>query len=87
MSDDRRKYTPKLFLLTDEQVAFILDEAQRRDPRRYNSPGATRAQSGVARDLVEFARKYHSLFLTFVATDSQNTTDGDVKHNNAAPGS
>ena len=86
MSDDRRKYTPKLFLLTDEQVAFILDEAQRRDPRRYNSPGATRAQSGVARDLVEFARKNYPLFLTLVATDSQNTTDGDVKHNNAAPG-
>lgn len=74
MSDDRRKYTPKLFLLTDEQVVFILDEATRRDPRRYKSPGATRAQSGVARDLVDFARKHYPLFLTFVATHSQNAT-------------
>lgn len=87
MSGSRRKYLRKSFFLTINQVHFIEGEAQRRDPRRYNSPGATRAQSGVARDLVEFARKNYPLFLTFVATDSQNTTDGDAEHNNAAPGS
>lgn len=87
MSGSRRKYLRKAFFLTLDQVHFIEGEAQRRDPRRYKSPGATRAQSGVARDVVDFARMHYPLFLAFVATDSQNATSGDGVQNNAAPGS
>mgnify|MGYP003451160330 FL=1 len=86
MSDERRKYTPKLFLLTDDQVSFILDEAKRRDPREYKTPGATRAQSGVARDIIDFARKNQRLFLSFVATRGHATIPRDDPQNNTTPG-
>lgn len=70
----RKKYTPKLFLLTSTQVAFIASEATKRDPAIFGVRGAT--QNQVARDVVDFARANPRLFAAFVATNSQRATGG-----------
>ena len=77
MSESKRKYTPKLFMLTDAQAAFIVAEAERRDPARYGTRGVTRSQSPVMRDIVDFAIAFHPLFLHFVANRGESTASGN----------
>lgn len=83
MSESRRKFVPKLFLLTEDQAAFIVAEAERRDAARYGVRRVTRLQNSVVRDVVEFARKNQPLFLTFIATNGQKTTSGNAEQNEA----
>jgi len=83
VSESRRKFVPKLFLLTEDQAAFIVAEAERRDAARYGVRRVTRLQNSVARDVVEFARKNYPLFLTFVATDSHSATAGNTEQTEA----
>lgn len=74
MSESRRKYTPKLFMLTDAQIAFIASEAELRDPAIFGKRGAS--QNQVARDVVDFARANPILFASFVATCNHVATSG-----------
>lgn len=74
MSESRKKYTPKLFMLTEAQIAFIASEAATRDPALFGVYGAS--QNQVARDVVDFARANPILFASFVATRNHVATSG-----------
>ena len=71
MSESRRLFNPRLFLITNEQDAFIRDEAVRRNPAKRGG----REQNGVVRDVLDFAIANHPLFLSWLATRGTNAAD------------
>ena len=77
MSEPRERMIYTQLGLTKKNKTFLKREAAKRDPRRYNAPGGTRAQSSVARDVFDFAETYYILFSAFVAMRGIDTTSGN----------
>ena len=68
MENPGQKVTPKLFMLSQENIAFVATEADKRDPKRYGKRGQSRAQSSVVRDALDFTKEHYSLFMAYLAS-------------------
>jgi hypothetical protein len=71
MKESRKKYDPKLFYLAPQHIDHIESEAKQRNPDN----DGRREQSGVVRDIIDFAIAHHPLFLSWIATRGISATD------------